>query len=122
MMAGKAELFNDNDTLQKIRTCETPAKVKKLGRLVQHFDPVAWDQHKFDIVIRGTYQKFAQNAELKNYLLGTGDKVLVEVSPVDRIWGIGMKGDNPAAGNPSLWKGENLLGFALMEARAKLRK
>jgi len=122
MMAGKAELFHDNDTLQKILACETPAEAKELGRLVQHFDPTAWDRHKFDLVVRGSYQKFAQNAALKEFLLNTGDKVLVEASPVDRIWGIGMKRDDPAAGNPSLWKGDNLLGFALMEARAKLRE
>jgi len=122
MMAGKAELFHDNDTLQKILACGTPEEVKELGRLVQHFDPAAWDRHKFDLVVRGSYQKFAQNAALKEFLLNTGDKVLVEASPVDRIWGIGMKRDDPAAGNPSLWKGDNLLGFALMEARAKLRE
>jgi len=73
-------------------------------------------------VVRGSYQKFAQHAELRNHLLSTGDKVLVEASPVDKIWGIGMKGDDPAACHPALWKGENLLGFALMEARAKLRE
>jgi len=122
MMAGKAELFHDDDTLQKILACETPAKAKELGRLVQRFDPAVWDQHKFDLVVRGSYQKFAQHEELRNYLLSTGDKVLVEASAVDRTWGIGMKEDDPAAGNPSLWKGENLLGFALMDARAKLRE
>jgi len=122
MMAGKAELFHDNDTLQKILACETPKKAKELGRLVQRFDPTVWDLHKFDLVVRGTYQKFAQHTELRNYLLSTGDKVLVEASPVDRIWGIGMKGDDPSAGNPALWKGENLLGFALMEVRAILRE
>ncbi|HVU58080.1 MAG TPA: NADAR family protein [Puia sp.] len=121
MMAGKASLFGDNDILEKIRTCETPAKVKKLGRLVQDFDPSVWDRHKYDIVVTGSYQKFAQNVELKKFLLDTDDKILVEASPVDRIWGIGMKSDHPAATNPALWKGGNLLGFALMEARAKLR-
>ena len=122
MMAAKAGLFNDDDALQKILAAETPAKAKEMGRLVQNFDPTVWDQHKFDIVVMGSLQKFAQNGELKKFLLGTGDRVLVEASPVDRIWGIGMKSDNPAARNPSLWKGDNLLGFALMEARAKLRE
>jgi len=122
MMVAKAELFHDNDTLQKILACETPEKAKELGRLIQHFDPVVWDQHKFDRVVMGSYQKFVQHAELGNYLLSTGDKVLVNASAVDRIWGIGMNGNDPSAGNPALWKGENLLGFALMEARAKLRE
>jgi len=122
MMAAKAELFHDNDTLQKILGCETPEKAKELGRLVQHFDPVVWERHKYDIVVNGSYQKFAQHAELRSYLLSTGDKVLVEANPVDRVWGIGITSDDPAAGDPALWKGENLLGFALMEARAKLRE
>ncbi|WP_431217369.1 NADAR family protein [Puia sp. P3] len=80
-----------------------------------------WDKHKFDLVVAGNYHKFSQNEQIREFLLASGDKVLVEASPRDRIWGIGMGGDNPAAGIPSKWKGENLLGFALMEVREKLK-
>jgi ribA/ribD-fused uncharacterized protein len=72
-------------------------------------------------VVRASLAKFGQNAELRSYLLETGDKVLVEASPVDRVWGIGLAADDPRAEQPSEWTGLNLLGFALMRARATLR-
>lgn len=121
MMASKAKLFGDYDTLEKILASDTPAQVKEQGRLVQHFDPAVWDQHKYDIVMEGNYHKFTQHAVLKGFLLSTGDKVLVEASPVDPVWGIGMSSDHPDAGNPAKWRGENLLGFALMEVRDKIK-
>ena len=58
-----------------------------------------------------------QNDELRNFLLSTGDKVLVEASPSDRIWGIGLGKNNPDALDPTKWRGQNLLGFALMNVR-----
>ena len=73
-----------------------------------------------DIVVAGNLAKFEQNVALERYLLGTGDAVLVEASPRDRIWGIGMGASNPDAQNPERWRGGNLLGFALMEVRARL--
>ena len=121
MMAGKARLFNDEEALQVILAAETPAKAKEGGRLVRNFDPIFWDEHKFELVVEGNVRKFAAYPELKAFLLGTGDQVLVEASPRDTIWGIGMSGENPAARDPSRWRGKNLLGFALMEARDKIR-
>ncbi|MER8820288.1 NADAR family protein [Mesorhizobium sp. M0991] len=70
---------------------------------------------------KGAFQKFRQNAALREYLLSTHDRVLVEASPVDRVWGIGLAADDERAVNPLLWRGENLLGFALMQARDRLR-
>ena len=121
MMAGKAKLFGDEAALPKIVGAATPAAAKKGGRLVKNFVPDIWDRHKFELVVAGNWHKFSQHRALKDFLLATGDQVLVEASPVDKVWGIGMAGDHPAAKNPASWKGDNLLGFALMEVREKLK-
>jgi ribA/ribD-fused uncharacterized protein len=121
MMAEKARLFGDAAARAKILAAREPGEAKKLGRGVRGFDVARWAEARFEIVVRGNVEKFGQNAELKAFLLGTGDQVLVEASPEDRIWGIGMAADDPRARHPDEWDGENLLGFALMEARARLR-
>nr|WP_315033292.1 NADAR family protein [uncultured Chryseobacterium sp.] len=121
MMAGKARLFNDAETLEKILQAATPNQVKALGRKVKNFDPKIWDEHKYEIVKQGNLLKFSQNEKYKDFLLSTNDKILVEASPYDAIWGIGMLETDSRAENPLLWNGENLLGFALMEVRDELR-
>lgn len=121
MMAKKAELFNDEEMLKKILVAKSPAEAKQLGRKVRNFDPKVWDEHCFDIVCEGNYHKFGQNEHLKDFLLETKERVIVEASPRDRIWGIGMGAGNENAERPQLWRGKNLLGFALMEAREKLK-
>ncbi len=120
MMAAKARLFNDYSTLQKIIGAHNPGEVKALGREVKGFDESVWVQNRFDIVVRGNCLKFSQNTALKNFLINTGDRVLVEASPVDRVWGIGLAADNKQVENPNLWRGPNLLGFALMAVRRTL--
>lgn len=122
MMAGKARLFNDADILEQIIQFSTPNQVKSLGRKVKNFEPKIWDEHKYEIVKNGNFLKFSQNLKFKDFLLSTNDKVLVEASPYDKIWGIGMLETDPRAENPLLWNGENLLGFALMEVRDQLRR
>ncbi|MNE30700.1 Swarming motility protein YbiA [compost metagenome] len=121
MMAEKARLFGDSITLEKILKAKTPAEAKKMGRLVNHFNPAIWDSHKFQIVVNGNFHKFSQHEGLKSFLINTKDRVLVEASPVDNIWGIGMAADHDHIENPLKWKGENLLGYALMEVRDKLK-
>ncbi|SDI68392.1 NADAR family protein [Chryseobacterium jejuense] len=121
MMAGKARLFNDAEILEKIVQAPTPNQVKALGRKVKNFDPKVWNEHKYEIVKQGNLLKFSQNNKYKDFLLSTGDKILVEASPYDTIWGIGMLETDSRAENPLLWNGENLLGFALMEVRDELR-
>jgi len=120
-MAEKARLFDDSKIIDKIVNAKTPAEAKKLGRLVNNFDAAKWDLHKFEIVVNGNLHKFNQNQNLKEFLLNTNDRVIVEASPVDPIWGIGLATDHPHVENPILWKGENLLGFALMEVRDLLK-
>ena len=122
MMAEKARLFGDKETLEKIMQASVPGTLKALGREVKHFNQAEWDKCKYTIVLTGNFQKFLQNPELKDFLLRTGDKILVEASPRDRIWGIGMGKSNENAENPAAWRGQNLLGFALMEVRDELRR
>lgn len=121
MMAGKARLFQDQEVLEEIIACNTPAEAKKLGRKVKNFDQEVWEKECFGLVVQGNVHKFSQHPALKMFLLTTENRVLVEASPVDFIWGIGLAKDNPAAVDPSKWKGDNLLGFALMEVRDRLK-
>jgi ribA/ribD-fused uncharacterized protein len=120
MMAEKARLFGDGEALGRIMGTDNPGAAKRYGREVRGFDEARWNAARWEIVVRGNQAKFGQNPELGAYLAGTGDRVLVEASPVDRVWGIGLAEDDPAAENPELWRGLNLLGFALMEVRARL--
>lgn len=121
MMAEKARLFSDNTSVAQILSAGSPKQAKEFGRQVLGFDKITWDAHKLAIVTEGSLHKFSQNAILRDYLVATGDKVLVEASPVDRIWGIGLAADDKRANNPLQWRGENLLGFALMDVRDRLR-
>ena len=120
MMAGKARLFGDEESLPGILAARTPAEAKKRGRLVRGFDDEAWTAARFELVVEGNVAKFGQDPALRDYLLGTRGRVLVEASPVDRVWGIGLAGDDERAADPARWRGLNLLGFALMEARERL--
>ena len=117
MMAEKAKLFGDEEIRNEILSTDDPRKCKALGRKVKNFDKTVWDKEKRSIVGRGNTRKFLQNSALRDFLLSTDDKVLVEASPRDRIWGIGLGKNNPDALEPSKWRGENLLGFALMSVR-----
>ena len=117
MMSEKAKFFKDEETYQLIMKESSPNKIKQLGRLVKNFNYEEWKKNKVNIVVQGNILKFSQNEELKKFLIETGDKILVEASPYDRIWGIGLNENNPDAKNPFKWKGENLLGFSLMEVR-----
>ena len=121
MMAQKAQLFQDKAIYKEIMTAKHPKQCKALGQQVKNFSQTVWDAHKFQIVVDGNMAKFSQNPKLKEFLLQTGDRVLAEASPYDKIWGIGMTEDNEKVINPLEWNGQNLLGFALMEVRRKLK-
>jgi len=120
MMAEKARLFGDDATRAKILATDDPGWAKKLGREVRGFDEARWTADRFELVTRGNLAKFGQDDALKAYLLSTGESILVEASPTDTIWGIGLAAADPAASEPGQWRGLNLLGFALMSARATL--
>ena len=117
MMWRKAQLFEDDAVAHEILADKSPAVAKQLGRKVRGFSAERWNQHRVDVVLRGSVAKFQQHAQRRRYLLQTGDRVLAEASPVDHIWGIGFEATDPRARNPLVWTGLNLLGFTLMQAR-----
>lgn len=120
MMAGKARLFGDAEALAAILAEPDPAACKRLGRRVRGFDDAAWAGARFDLVVAGNLAKFGQSSHLGDILRATGDAILVEASPTDRIWGIGLAASDRRAADPATWRGKNLLGFALVAARARL--
>ncbi|MBV2366166.1 NADAR family protein [Streptomonospora nanhaiensis] len=120
MMAEKARLFGDDDALRRVLTAQSPGAAKAVGRQVRGFDQDVWSDRAFDIVVRGSVHKFGQNPDLGAFLQATSGRVLVEASPLDRVWGIGLAADDDRAADPDQWRGANLLGFALMRARAEL--
>lgn len=120
MMAEKARLFADEAALGRILQAKSPGAAKKLGRTVAGFDEQRWSERRFQIVVAGNLAKFGQNEDLRAFLLATGKRILVEASPVDRIWGIGLSRDDERAERPDAWRGQNLLGFALMVVREEL--
>ena len=121
MMACKARLFGDKDILDKIMSADHPRDYKKLGRRISGFDSTVWDGKKYDIVVEGNKAKFGQHAELREFLLSTGDAILAEASPYDKIWGIGLNRYQAQKVPVEQWQGENLLGCALMDVRDWLR-
>ncbi len=121
MMAEKARLFGDMQIRSRILKSDSPRAHKQLGRKVRNFDENIWKAKRFDIVVAGNMAKFSQNPEMRAVLLATGNKTLVEASPLDRIWGIGLSANDARAFHPPHWRGENLLGKALMAVRDRLR-
>ncbi|TVL42143.1 hypothetical protein A9X84_11370 [Brachyspira hyodysenteriae] len=122
MMYNKALLFDDKDIANEILNNNQPKAIKELGRKVKNFNDELWDKMKYKIVFTGNYYKFSQNTDLRNFLISTKNKVLVEASPYDKVWGIKIKYDDENIENPFYWKGENLLGFALMEVRDEIKR
>jgi ribA/ribD-fused uncharacterized protein len=121
MMAGKARLFDDQDALAAVLAADEPQTCKSIGRTVRGYDDARWSAARFGLVVTGNVAKFGQNPPLQAHLIATGDAVLVEAAPRDQIWGIGYGRDNPAVHDPLRWRGQNLLGFALVKVRAILR-
>ncbi len=122
MMSNKALMFHDREVYQEIMMAYNPLDYKKLGRKIRGFMPELWNARKYDIVVEGNKAKFSQNPELKDFLLSTGDAILAEASPSDKIWGIGIDKETAEKGGVEHWQGENLLGCALMEVRDWLKE
>lgn len=120
MMAGKARLFGDAAAERRAVAAGHPREAKLAGRSVRGFDEETWARHRFALVVQGCVLKFGAHPELREYLLTTGRRVLVEASPLDAVWGIGLAADDERAADPARWPGLNLLGFALMAARQRL--
>ena len=122
MMVQKARRFQDTEAARAILEATTPAEAKALGRGVRGFDDAAWAGKRFELVIAGNVAKFSAHPALKAVLLETQSAVLVEAAPRDQIWGIGLSASNPRAVTPEHWRGQNLLGFALMQVRDHLSR
>lgn len=122
MMHQKALFFKDVETAAKIMKSNEPWVAKMLGRAVKPFDRVVWALHAFDIVVKGAYAKFSQNPELKNIILKSANKIFVEASQFDRLWGIGLGINDPNLLNECKWKGKNLLGKALGVTRCMIEQ
>jgi len=120
MMAEKARLFGDSATQEKIIAAASPSTAKQLSREIQGFDQKTWNKAKFEVVVCGNLHKFGQDKQLRTFLLSTAPRVLVGTTAVDSLWGIGLASTDVRTRHPEEWKGQNLLGFALMEARQRL--
>jgi ribA/ribD-fused uncharacterized protein len=114
-------MFGDTEMLSQIIDASDPHEAKKLGRKVRNFDADIWSAQCFEIVVKGNVEKFRQNSEMREFLLSTGNAILVEAAPRDQIWGIGLGEHNERARDPAQWRGRNLLGFALTEVRTRPR-
>ena len=120
MMYGKARLFGDGETAARILAARTPKEHKALGREVRGFEGAVWERKRERIVYEGSQAKFTQNAELLTALLATAGTELVEASPMDRIWGVGLSAEDPRIQDPATWRGQNLLGKVLTRLREDL--
>lgn len=120
MMAEKARLFADSSAEKRVLEAATPGAAKAVGREIVGFCEDIWLAQRFRIVVDANHAKFSQNEALREFLMKSGNRFLVEASPVDSIWGIGLAAEDPNACNPTEWQGSNLLGFALMEVRERL--
>ena len=122
MMYKKALLFDDIETSIKILNIDNPRKVKKLGREIKNFDNKIWNENKIEIVTQGNILKFIQNEQLRDIMFKDSNLILVEASPYDKIWGVGLHFDDNLILNQDNWRGENLLGVCIMRAREFISK
>lgn len=117
MMAAKASIFGDTDTLKLIMESDDPREIKALGRKVKNFDEAIWREHARNIVYLGNFYKFTQDNDAKAYLDESGSRYIVEGSPYDKIWGVGLAWDDPAIEIQANWRGTNWLGDVIMAVR-----
>lgn len=122
MMYSKAILFEDYVTAERIMSTSNPKEQKNLGRQVKNFDFHVWDKNCRDIVFKGNFAKFSQHEDLKKILIDTANKEIVEASPYDKIWGIGLSECDPRVTDKSQWNGKNWIGEAIMRVRYELMK
>ena len=122
MMAEKARLFKDHCSVEFIMSSPDPSIHKRIGRGVRNFDSAVCDRENQNAVLSGNYAKFTPNLAMKHHLLSAGTKRLAEASPLDPVWGIGLRVDDPRVNDPREWRGKNLLGEALSAVRDAIRE
>jgi ribA/ribD-fused uncharacterized protein len=121
MMWGKSRVMGDVEMAAAMLAEADPKELKKLGRKVKNWNEALWKKYRLPVMVHGCYLKFSQNPAMKAELLATGERILAEASPEDRIWGIGLEESDPRCLDTNTWDGLNLLGEALMIVRALLR-
>ena len=121
MMHQKALLFEDIEIAELIMKESNPREQKKYGRMIKNFDKSVWEKNCLAIVYEGNLAKFTQNSDLMVSMLSTGDRIFVEASPLDNIWGIGLEENAEGIEDPSYWLGLNLLGQALNLVKNKIK-
>lgn len=121
MMHQKALFFGDTEIAEKIMLTSHPKDQKQLGRQIRDFNKEKWDRVNLQIVYKGNYAKFTQNQGLMAALVATGNKIFVEASPYDLIWGIGMGEDENGVDDPMNWRGQNLLGWVITLVKQELQ-
>ena len=121
MMCQKALLFGDDEAYQKILKSHDPSTQKATGRKVKNFDAAKWSAVSKSVVYRANLAKFTSSPYLTKFLLDTGDKEIVEASPTDCIWGIGLAENDPDCYDRTKWRGTNWLGEVIMQVRDTLR-
>ena len=122
MMFFKAKMFKDEAAVDLIMRSDSPKEQKAIGRLVKNFNADKWGNECLDIVTAIEIAKFSSDPVLTKILLETDDKEIVEASPYDIIWGVGLAEDDPRILFKKSWKGKNYLGICLMNAREHLKE
>lgn len=120
-MYEKAKFFGDFETAELIVEEPDPKKAKALGRAVKNYNEFIWSIARFNLMVKVNLAKYKQNSDVRDQLMETGDKILVEASPYDGIWGVKLGEDDPRILDVKQWKGSNLLGKALMNVRKQLK-
>lgn len=121
MMWAKARHFKDEEIADEIMQSSDPREIRRLGRQVRNYDDEEWDKIRQGVVYRGLVAKF-RFSPFKEQLLDTGDALLVECNPSDKIWSCGLSTEEAMNTDPTKWRGRNLLGTVLMKARDTLRE
>lgn len=121
MMYKKAIVFDDTEIAKEILETTDVSKIKALGRQVLNYNDTHWNGVRQIIIYKGLLEKFSQNEDLKKRLLNTGNDILAECAVQDKIWGIGLSMKDVNRWDMEKWRGENLLGFALMMVREELQ-
>lgn len=120
MMYQKAVCFHDNEVAKQILATQDVVRIKELGRLVSGYNESVWNGIRQIVVYEGLLAKFSQNDSLREKLRDTKDSILAECAVRDCIWGIGRSMNDPKRMDPEQWKGQNLLGYALMMVRGRV--
>jgi ribA/ribD-fused uncharacterized protein len=121
-MYHKALLFKDADTADLILKALGPKEQKVLGRRVRNFDEERWTRFREIIVKTINIYKFKQCRHPRNVLLDTKGTLIVEASPLDVIWGIGLSDTDERRFYPHMWRGQNLLGKILTQIRLRFER